>query len=372
MSFLLPITVFLFSIGQLGRISLFNQRVNFYLYEIFIILSIIYLLFHFKFKPLIKSFQKLKYYYFFFASLVVSYLINLTQFNFFQNLIAFLYLARIGTYFLYGVFLSYWVKKNSQKSTISFSTISLSCLIIFFSFFQYLLYPDLRNLRYLGWDEHLYRMFGLFFDTSIAAAIYGMFFLYFYKQKNINKKIKLFFLFLYLIAIVLSFSRATYLIIFVVLLTDLIIKKRIKSIFLFFTVFFLLLVLAPKPFGEGVNLKRQFSILSRINDYHLAIDLWKKYPILGIGYNRIGFYKNIELNFPSHSSFSFSSSYLIILVCGGIIGFFLFLSGLLKLLKINKKARIYLIFVYLLSFFDNVILHPFIIFILILFLISNS
>jgi O-antigen ligase len=276
-------------------------------------------------------------------------------------------------YFLYGTFLYYWVKKNKFNQRLSLIISNLALIVIFFSFIQYFLYPDLRNLYYLGWDEHLYRMFGLFFDTSIAATIYSLFFIYFLNQEKMDKKIKIIVLFLFLTAIVLSFSRATYLVLFLTLLIYLILKKKVKFILFFLTVFFLVLLLAPKPFGEGVNLKRQFSIISRVNDYRLALKIWKNQPIFGIGYNRIGFYKDRSQRlFPSHSSFSFSSSYLIILVTGGIVGLFLFLLALFKLFLIKETGRIYLFFVYVLSLFDNIILHPFIMFLLILFLINDS
>ncbi|MGB9707335.1 MAG: O-antigen ligase family protein [Microgenomates group bacterium] len=319
-----------------------------------------------------ESYRKLKFFYFLTFFLILNYLITSFRFNLTENLIAFFYLARIIIYFLYGIFLSYWTKKNKHNFNLSSLILKLSLLVIFFSLAQYLLYPDLRNLRYLGWDEHLYRMFGLFFDTSVAGAIYGLFFLYFYYLKKINNKFQLVFLFLFLTAIVLTFSRLTYIGILITTLIDLSLRKKIKFIFLFLLTFALILILAPKPFGEGVNLKRQFSIISRLNDYRAAFNIWKKYPIFGIGYNRIGFYKPIDGLFPSHSNFSFSSSYLIILVCGGIVGFFLFLSGLLKLFFQEKNSRIYLFFIYFLSFFDNIILHPFVIFLLILFLINNS
>lgn len=373
MNLLFFLTVFLFSFGQLGRISFLNQKIKFYLYEVFIIISTFYLLYRYRLKPIIENYQKLRFFYFFIAFLCLGYLVDIFKFKIIENLIAFLYLSRLIMYFLYGNLLNYWAKKNKFNRKLPFIILSLSLVMIFFSFIQYILYPDLRNLSYLGWDEHLYRMFGLFFDTSIAAAIYGLFFLYFLNQNNINKKIKVIFLFLFLTAIVLSFSRAAYLTIFLTLLVDLIFKKKAKLIFLFLTVFLLILLFSPKPFGEGVNLRRQFSIISRVNDYRLALNIWRKHPFFGIGYNRIGFYKEKgQMIFPSHSSFSFSSSYLIILVTGGIIGFLLFLLALFKLFLIKESGRIYLFFVYTFSLFDNIILHPFIMFLLILFLINDS
>src|SRR3989344_4781473 len=40
-----------------------------------------------------------------------------------------------------------------------------------FGLIQYLLYPSLRNLMYLGWDPHEYRVFGTFFDSAFIGII---------------------------------------------------------------------------------------------------------------------------------------------------------------------------------------------------------
>ena len=36
---------------------------------------------------------------------------------------------------------------------------------------QYLLYPNLRNLSYLGWDPHYYRLFSTFLDPNFAGLL---------------------------------------------------------------------------------------------------------------------------------------------------------------------------------------------------------
>jgi hypothetical protein len=225
-------------------------------------------------------------------------------------------------------------------------------LTIISTFIQYFFYPDLRNLFYQGWDPHLYRTFGVFFDTSIAASIFGIFFL------TTNQS---FIKIIYLILTALSFSRSTYLGISLTLIYSFINQKQFKKIILFFVFFAALVFFIPKPSGEGVNLKRLYSITSRVEDYRIGFSFWKNKPLIGYGYNRIRYIKN---NISVHSGAAFSSSFLTVLVSSGILGLLSFIYVLWSLRKTNKVAPVLLIFLSIVSLFDNVLLHPFILFLL--------
>jgi O-antigen ligase len=119
------------------------------------------------------------------------------------------------------------------------------------------------------------------------------------------------------------------------------------------------ILIIPKPFGEGVNLKRVFTVESRFIDYSKAIELWKKKPIFGYGYNHI---RSLKQEMVSHAGASFHSSYLIMLVSGGIIGLFLFLAILYKISTVNSFSHYAVLFLGILSLSDNILLHPFVIF----------
>ncbi|PJC80876.1 hypothetical protein CO008_00645, partial [Candidatus Roizmanbacteria bacterium CG_4_8_14_3_um_filter_36_12] len=56
--FLFYLTFLLFSLGQLGRFSLYNQQINFYLYEIFLGLLLIILFFKYRLEPLKEVWKK--------------------------------------------------------------------------------------------------------------------------------------------------------------------------------------------------------------------------------------------------------------------------------------------------------------------------
>ncbi|HEX7542501.1 MAG TPA: O-antigen ligase family protein [Patescibacteria group bacterium] len=353
MTILFYLTAFLFSLGQLGRISFFNQQINFYLYEVVLTLSLSLLFFKYHFKPIKEAWKKYKPVFFFLFILLLSLLFDWQKYSLFNNIVGFLYFFRLHLYFIYFFYLQYHIKSNNNFSKVVKKGIfMIAILTIISTLIQYFLYPDLRNLLYQGWDPHLYRTFGVFFDTSIAAAIFGIFFL------TVNQPIiKV----IYLILIALSFSRAIYLGLSLTLIYIFIQKKQFKKILLFLLFFIVLIFIIPKPAGEGVNLKRLYSITSRGQDYLQGINLWKNKPVLGYGYNRIRYIKNSD---SVHSGATFSSSFLTILVSSGILGLLSFIWSLWSLRKSTKIAPTLLIFLSIVSLFDNILLHPFILFLL--------
>ncbi len=347
------LTALLFSLGQLGRISLFGQQVNFYLYEAALIISIFFLFLKYRFQPINDGWKKFRPIFIFLSVLFTSLLVGLTKFTQFENLVGSLYLGRLCLYFIYFFYLHYHALKNKSFSkVIKNGVFIIAILTIISTLIQYFLYPDLRNLFYQGWDPHLYRTFGVFFDTSISAAIFGIFLL------AVNQP---FLKIIYLLLVALSFSRSIYLGLTITLIYLFIQQKQVKKIIIFLVIFIALIFVIPKPSGEGVNLGRLYSISSRSVDYIEGINLWKNKPFIGYGYNRIRYVKNSG---SLHSGAGYSSSFLTILVSSGIFGLISFASVLWSLRKLNKFAPVILIFVSIISLFDNVILHPFILFLL--------
>ena len=187
MKIILYLTAFLFSLGQIGRISFLNQQINFYLYEILICISIFFGLLYFRLKPIKESFINSKPIFYFFCVLALSLLFGFFNYRLIDNIIASFYLFRLGLYFLFWIYISFWIKKNKHRSELKRQILAIiSILTIITTIIQYFLYPDLRNLIYLGWDPHLYRTFGIFFDTTVSASIYG---LLFFLNSNIFIKI---------------------------------------------------------------------------------------------------------------------------------------------------------------------------------------
>ena len=370
------IIFFLFSLGQIARISLSNGQVNFYLYELFILVFFITLFLKNKFKPIINYKSKFKFTILFLFWLLITHLISSFEYSIERNIISFLYLLRTSFYIFFIVY-SYKLFSNKLKTQISKGILLFIFLTAIFSIIQYFLYPNLRNLLYLGWDPHQYRMFGTFLDTSISATLYGMILLYLFfnlEQIRLEQSIKKLLIILYSAFGLLTYSRAFYISIFIVFSYFFISKKKFIYVFLFLIIFTFGVFFLPKLQGESTNLKRVYSISARFDDYKEGLTMLKKSPIWGYGYNRLMFVREInksENKYPNHSLSSFQSSPLTILVSSGIIGLILFIFSLTELWNINRISKYFILFLFIFSLMDNVFLHPFALFLL-LFFISDS
>jgi hypothetical protein len=110
------------------------------------------------------------------------------------------------------------------------------------------------------------------------------------------------------------------------------------------------------------------SIESRIKNNKEGLSFFYKNPIIGLGYNQIKSEKiksRPELylkNLNSNSIASFHSSFINILVTGGVLGLFFFIIFLISLTKISLIHFYAVVFSSIISLFDNVLLHPFVLF----------
>jgi len=372
----LSVTVLTFLMGQLGRISFGNQQVNLYVYEIPLILYFVSLVVRYGMRPLRESVRKLDSVLLFFILFFASFVIKMPSYSSQQNMVAFLYLLRLGFYIVVLIYGFYHAAKEKKlKAPVSRLLLGFSTFILLTAIVQYLYYPDLRNLMYLGWDPHLFRVFGLFFDSSIAATVYGMLFIFFLSHSHIAKKypwVRYLFLLLFLIILALTFARSAYIAFIMTLIYFLISRKKISRFLLIAGAFIAIVILIPKPWGESVNLMRRFSIESRIEDYQSAGKMWSTAPLLGVGYNRVRYVREkmniIEKNSPSHAAASFHSSFLIMVVTGGVFGLIAFCYLMIQLAHLTPNAKYYMIYIAILSLADNVFLHPFTLFVLMLIL----
>jgi hypothetical protein len=239
---------------------------------------------------------------------------------------------------------------------------------------QYFLYPNLRNLIYLGWDPHLFRIFGVFFDTSIASTIFGVIIIFLilnYKKFTFSVFSRVLLLISYIVLGLLTYSRGFYISILTTLFVYFIFSKKLKALIVVLLIFSFGLLVLPRPFGEGVNLLRTYSIESRIKDYDEGILEWKSSPVFGIGYNHLKSIRSKNYIIPSHSASAYQSSFLTILVTSGLIGLIAFMLALKRLWFFNPNAKFYMIFLSVFSLMDNILLHPYILFLL-LFLVNDS
>ena len=167
----------LFPFGQLTRIgvNLFSLPLAFNVSDIVSGLFIIPYLLGVKDKsPITKYYSNLLIYFAF------SYLVSLFVFKDIRVLAGFFYLLRFGSYYFMSRVVSglYIYKLLAKKSLIILLKYAF-ITTLFFAFYQYLFLPDLRPLKYLGWDDHLYRLTGAFLDPGFAGIILILGFLFF-------------------------------------------------------------------------------------------------------------------------------------------------------------------------------------------------
>ena len=367
-----------------------------YLYELFLVVFIILLAFKIEFRKILSGNTSIL---IFLSWILFGLLISTFSYKILDNIVALLYTLRLSAYFIYLIIIKNYFKKNKDaKHAWNVGIVFFLALTIVFSFVQYFLYPNIGNLAYLGWDPHLYRMVGLFFEPQLAVAIYGLLFLYIHYLNSFarNQKIFLppsnylpnlykvgidmlhvaakilvtslkFIPAVLFIMIFLTVSRGGIIAFIITLLF--VFRKKIKAILLGLFIIAVIFIDVPKPQSEGLNIFRTSSIQTRLIDYQKAFKIWQKSPVLGIGYNHIRFEKDkleekplTEKYNPSHASSSFHSSFLIILVTSGVIGLAIYLWVLWSLAKMSDFSLYATVFLSLASIFDNVLLHPFILF----------
>ena len=332
---LLKISILVWPFGQLLSYRVGQANFPIYLLDLLSIFLSIFLLIGYKSRKQISKDPISAYLLGFIVVCGLSLLVNIRAFSLFNILKASLYLLRVVTYpsFYYAVKLVKW---ENIKSSVTASLI----LFLSLSLFQYVIFPDTRALKYAGFDDHYFRLIGTFFDPNYTGAMLAAIGLYFLTTNKYIVAITV------LPLLALTYSRASYLtyLLGAIWIT---LKKRIKYLLLLLFLIPLSVFLSPRPYGEGVNLLRTFSIFSRFNSWIVGINLFIERPLLGWGYNTL-----TNLN---GQRIGIDNSYLFILATTGIVGFVIFLWLLYKSLKPVWKTTLFLPLMALLfhSLFNN-------------------
>lgn len=287
----------------------------------------------------------------FVSILIISLILNANKLNFTELLISSSYILRWVAYASI-----YFVVKDFDhnfKKGLPYFMILSGAFITVGGFIQYFFYPDLRNLYYLGWDEHLYRMFSSFLDPNFAGAFFVLYFLFVFvffqnlKKKTNYKYILFIILIISFISILLTFSRSAYIMFIIGISLILVVKKQVRLLLFLLAIFSLSVFMLSKSVlkSEGTNLLRTQSGDARLISINNAITIFKDNPILGVGFNsyryaqeRYGFIN--EEKQLIHSAAGTDNSFLFILATTGIIGFSGFLYLLYKIISlVNLKIK---------------------------------
>jgi hypothetical protein len=364
----------LFFLGQLQRLELGNFS-PFYLHDVLVILWLVYIIFSRR-EEIVKLFQKINYKKFRLELTLGVWII-------FGWLIALLVGELSTKFILYGFrFISYsflfffiYKFKLIKDKYLKWGYFLTGFYLLLFGILQYVFVPDMRFLSILGWDDHYYRLIGSQFDPNFMGIIFVLLFFNFNQIKlKYRPDLKYLLLFLILIGITLTFSRASYLsfLIGMVLLSKFNFKKYFYVVLLF-----ILIILAPKPGGEGVDLTRTASINARLESSQSSVSSLKPYQYLigqGLFNKNKDSYTTQDYRRSDHALLE-DNFILLIFNATGIVGLglviFILSKYLLSSYKKNQVKAISLIVVLVHAMFNNTVFQPFIFLYLVWGLISK-
>lgn len=328
----IPGVILLIPLGEILRIDLGNEI---YLkpLDFFAVITAIVFLFTriIQKKKLVHS--KIEQSFLYFAAFsIFALLINSSRLSQAEFITSFLYWLRfvcIGSiYFSVKI-----IEKKVRGKIPLFLYISGSAFLLI-GLVQYFLYPNLRNLYYLGWDEHNFRLFSSFLDPNFAGSMLVLFLVFqigyalsLAKKHQIGLLyLNIFISLLTVVAVFLTYSRSAILMFVVSIIIYLILIKRKIIILFFIALLSIVFVLIFPTFNtENTNLLRRASSMSRIDSYIASIKIIKENPIFGIGFNAYRYFNTSdhdrkESNYQNHSGSGGDSSLLFVAATTGIVG----------------------------------------------------
>lgn len=372
LKYLIYAIILSYPFGELSRFSIFNN-ISITMTDLLVIVAGLSWIVHIKKFSLRLLSDLQKHILIFIIALAFSLLINLWRYQSSEIFVGIMYLVR----WVFYCSLFFIVRNIDEitKSRLISLMIFVGSLFSFFGLIQYALYPDLRNLMYLGWDDHLFRLFSTVFDPNFAAVMIN---LYIFLIAGIlisksNKKyiyLYTFLFFLGFIALLLTYSRSGYLMFLVGMMTMLILSKKKKIALLLVAVFLSSTIFLPKSLpSEGVNLFRSASVTSRIESMDHAILIIKDNPLFGVGFNmyrfaqdRYGFATKSKFT-ETHSAAGTDNSFLFILATTGVIGFTVYILMWGKIITASLKNYVFLgsaVGLFVNAVFVNSLFYPFV------------
>lgn len=273
-----------------------------------------------------------------------------------------LYLIRLVSYFYFYVYLVNFVNKTKQnKMLLPQALLAVSTVSALFGWIQFFTFPDIKPFFTWGWDEHLYRLVGTFLDPTFLGLI-----IVFGLLAAIANKKWLLVAFLF-ISMAFTYSRASFLAFLIGLPFVLSSGQKFKSWAFVAGALVLVALLLPTSRNHSINLFRNFSAIARVENYKTTINIFKKSPVFGVGYNNmcLAYQKYIgPQSFASHACSGSDSSILFILATTGVCGLISFFALLTALFKSFYQNKLFMgIFVSLLvhSIFSNSLFYSWIV-----------
>jgi hypothetical protein len=375
--------LFLLTLGQLQRIQV-TPTTAFYLFDLFILMwCSATILLDAKFRQKIFQFvKKLPQQRFFLFLVWAGIGIGLAVLQGGALFSTIFYLLRLALYALFAGLLLYVVQeKRLEKKAILLGFLLYGVLTLYFGFLQYVFMPDTRWLVFLGWDDHYYRLISTLFDPGFTGVILvlGLCLLQTLSEKKhfhhlqIGKGILSL---LFMVGILLTYSRASYLAFFIALSIACIhslwpmLKKNDFFLFTAYLLFFILAIpLLPRPGGEGVKLDRTVSIYARTSNGSAALQQMLPLDwVVGQGL----FVQTVKpvsvLQIPNHAHIQ--DNWVIFILTGtGLVGLALFVFSAGEVLAYFYQKNVWLAIILVVIFthglFNASVVYPFVLLFLI-------
>ncbi len=343
---LLVATLFTIIPGQLIRLSLFNAGAV-TLSDFFVLITLTTFLAEKLFNREKIDFPKnLSVAFVFF--LISASIANVFSLNFLtigQSLEGTFLFLRFVAYFLLSI-VTYNVVSNNFQKWVKAMLVS-GFIFTLLGVFQFFVFPDLGPFAQYGWDPHISRLFSSTLDPNFTGGIITILFAlslssFLFDKKISNLALSIFFL----VAIIMTFSRSSYLALTVTAFAIGAVKS-IRIAILTIVVFAVLLVIVPQARSRVIG---AFTIdetaAARIESWQKATTIFSSSPILGVGFNnyriaqaREGFF-GISNPTGGHSGSGSDSSVMTIIATTGVVGLFFFsffIFQTLKILRLNSK-----------------------------------
>lgn len=286
----------------------------------------------------------------FFLTMILSLSANFFRYELFELAVASLYAVRWLLFAcIYFVILDQPV--SFRKKIPEFLLVSGGS-VVFLGYFQYIFYSNLRNLYYLGWDEHVYRMFSTFLDPNFLGVFFVLYLLFLLGYLLSGKSREGMFTYLLwgmclatFTAIFLTTSRSALLMLIVSFVTFFMLRGQKRFIPVLLGIVVILLLFASRFFHiENINLFRTTSSLARVESAMNAVEIIADNSLFGVGFNAYRYaqieygFREEQTEFPSHADSGTDTSFLFVFATTGIIGLGAFLYFLHTLYKQGKRS----------------------------------
>jgi O-antigen ligase len=302
--------------------------------------------------------------------MVLSLAANLLRYPLGDLLVAALYAVR----WLLFVSMYFVLKDSDEKFVRRLPDLltAMGAVVLGIGYVQYFFYSNLRNLYYLGWDDHLYRLFSSFFDPNFAGSFLVLYFLFVLGQivhgkadhskdeqqqglrnrfwtSQHDKLKKVIYGVLALasfIAIFLTTSRSAIIMLALGLVSYLLLIGQKKWILAFIAVVVVIFLGASRFFYlENVNPFRMASSTARIESANNAISIISRNVLFGVGFNAYRYaqyeygFRQEDTRYPNHADSGTDNSFLFVFATTGLVGFAAFLYLLYRMVFLAQYRR---------------------------------